>query len=173
MLVATNVYIVALLSSLLLLNCLSNLSSSRKLFEDLSNLILLSACAVSVLMFTQLYEALFTSVLLDSNYLNFSKPLGLNPLTEVTLLYYLPFMYIFILVTFITLVYCFTYNRSELSVFTSYSLFILLAGFGIFYVDSIILFFFLYESFLIPAFLILYSFAKTRKTVEAAYLMCF
>ena len=63
--------------------------------------------------------------------------------------------------------------KPRLTVFTYYSIFILLVGFGIFYVNSIILFFFLYESFLIPAFLILYSFAKTRKTVEAAYLMFF
>ena len=36
-----------------------------------------------------------------------------------------------------------------------------------------ILFFFSYETLLIPSFFILYNFAKTRRCVEAAYLMFF
>lgn len=35
------------------------------------------------------------------------------------------------------------------------------------------MFFFSYEAFLIPSFLVLYNFAKTRKAVEAAFLMFF
>jgi len=36
-----------------------------------------------------------------------------------------------------------------------------------------ILFFFAYEMLLVPSFFILYKFAKTRRCVEAAYLMFF
>jgi hypothetical protein len=50
---------------------------------------------------------------------------------------------------------------------------ILLAGYVLFFTDSVILFFFSYETLLIPSFFILYNFAKTRRCVEAAYLMFF
>jgi len=50
---------------------------------------------------------------------------------------------------------------------------ILLAGYVLFFTDSIILFFLAYEMLLIPSFFILYKFAKTRRCVEAAYLMFF
>jgi len=50
---------------------------------------------------------------------------------------------------------------------------ILIAGYILFFTDSIILFFFAYEMLLIPSFFILYNFAKTRRCVEAAYLMFF
>ena len=43
----------------------------------------------------------------------------------------------------------------------------------LFFTDSIILFFFAYELLLVPSFFILYNFAKTRRCVEAAYLMFF
>jgi len=50
---------------------------------------------------------------------------------------------------------------------------ILIAGYILFFTDSIILFFFAYEMLLIPSFFILYNYAKTRRCVEAAYLMFF
>jgi len=50
---------------------------------------------------------------------------------------------------------------------------ILVAGYTLFFTDSIILFFIAYELLLIPSFFILYKFAKTRRCVEAAYLMFF
>jgi NADH:ubiquinone oxidoreductase subunit 4 (subunit M) len=50
---------------------------------------------------------------------------------------------------------------------------ILLAGYVLFFTDSIILFFLFYEFLLVPSFFILYKFAKTRRAVEAAYLMFF
>jgi NADH-quinone oxidoreductase subunit M len=43
----------------------------------------------------------------------------------------------------------------------------------LFFSDSLILFFFAYEMLLVPSFFILYKFAKTRRCVEAAYLMFF
>jgi hypothetical protein len=48
-----------------------------------------------------------------------------------------------------------------------------MSGYILFFTDSIILFFFAYEMLLVPSFFILYNFAKTRRCVEAAYLMFF
>jgi formate hydrogenlyase subunit 3/multisubunit Na+/H+ antiporter MnhD subunit len=48
-----------------------------------------------------------------------------------------------------------------------------MSGYLLFFTDSIILFFFAYEMLLVPSFFILYNFAKTRRCVEAAYLMFF
>lgn len=86
---------------------------------------------------------------------------------------YFPFVYIFLLVTLLTLYFCFSYNRSELNVFSIYVAFILVSGLGLFSTTSLFLFFMFYEALLLPSFFILYHFAKTRKAVEAAYLMFF
>lgn len=95
--------------------------------------------------------------------------LGLN-LVEV---YYYPFIYVFLLVTVLSIVFCLTYNTDELLSFMLYCLVILSAGYVLFFTDSLILFFLSYEMLLIPSFFILYKFAKTRRCVEAAYLMFF
>lgn len=87
--------------------------------------------------------------------------------------YYFPFLYIFVIVTFLSLFFCLAYNRDELLTFTVFCFVILLAGYTLFYTDSLILFFMAYEMLLIPSFFILYTFAKTRRSVEAAYLMFF
>lgn len=87
--------------------------------------------------------------------------------------YYFPFIYIFILITFLSLFFCLTYNKNEFTSFTFFCLVILLAGYVLFCTDSLILFFMAYEMLLIPSFFILYKFAKTRRSVEAAYLMFF
>jgi NADH:ubiquinone oxidoreductase subunit 4 (subunit M) len=87
--------------------------------------------------------------------------------------YYFPFTYIFILITFVSLYYCLSYNVNELSTFSVFCLIILLSGYILFYTDSLILFFVSYEALLLPSFFILYKFAKTRRSVEAAYLMFF
>jgi formate hydrogenlyase subunit 3/multisubunit Na+/H+ antiporter MnhD subunit len=50
---------------------------------------------------------------------------------------------------------------------------ILFAGYILFFTESLIIFFFSYEMLLIPSFFILYKFAKTRRCIEAAYLMFF
>lgn len=50
---------------------------------------------------------------------------------------------------------------------------IFIAGYFLFFTDSFILFFFAYEMLLVPSFFILYKFAKTRRCIEAAYLMFF
>jgi len=87
--------------------------------------------------------------------------------------YYYPFIYIFLFITVMSIIFCLTYNNDELLSFMFYCQIILLAGYILFFSNSIILFFFGYEMLLIPSFFILYKFAKTRRCVEAAYLMFF
>ena len=87
--------------------------------------------------------------------------------------YYFPFIYIFILITLLSIFFCLIYNINELVSFIFYCLLILISGSILFFTDSFILFFFAYELLLIPSFFILYKFAKTRRCVEAAYLMFF
>lgn len=101
----------------------------------------------------------------------FFDSLHLN--THLTSVYYFPFIYIFILITLISILFCLAYNVDELSSFMFYCILILGAGYALFWTDSIILFFFAYEMLLVPSFFILYKFAKTRRAVEAAYLMFF
>jgi len=87
--------------------------------------------------------------------------------------YTYPFVYVFLVVTVLSIVYCLSYNVDDLVSFMFYCQLILLAGYALFFTDSIILFFLFYEFLLVPSFFILYKFAKTRRCVEAAYLMFF
>ena len=87
--------------------------------------------------------------------------------------YTYPFIYVFVLVTSLSIVFCLTYNYDELMSFMFYCSVILIAGYSLFFTDSLIIFFFSYEMLLVPSFFILYKFAKTRRAVEAAYLMFF
>ena len=95
--------------------------------------------------------------------------IGLHP----TAVYYFPFIYIFIVITLLSILFCLSYNVNELTTFMFYCAVILSAGYSMFFTNSILLFFLSYEMLLIPSFFILYNFAKTRKCVEAAYLMFF
>jgi len=95
--------------------------------------------------------------------------LGMHPVA----IYYFPFMYIFVLITFLSILFCLSYNINEFSTFVLYCIIILMAGYTLFFTSSLLIFFFAYEMLLIPSFYILYNFAKTRKCVEAAYLMFF
>lgn len=84
-----------------------------------------------------------------------------------------PFIFVFILISTITLIYTISYNLNELRIFFIFLIFIFISGFVIFSSSSIVIFFFAYEALLIPSFVLLYLFAKTRKSVEAAFLMFF
>lgn len=87
--------------------------------------------------------------------------------------YYFPFVYIFVVITALSMLFCLSYNINEFSTFSLYCTVILCAGYTMFFTSSLIIFFLAYEMLLIPSFFILYNFAKTRKCVEAAYLMFF
>ena len=101
--------------------------------------------------------------LLNFNLLNFN----------LLSIYYFPFIYIFVLITILSILFCLTYSTNEVIIFTFYCTIILVFGYVLFFTDSLILFFLSYEMLLVPSFFILYKFAKTRKCVEAAYLMFF
>lgn len=92
---------------------------------------------------------------------------------SLTYVYYFPFMYIFVLITVLSILFCLSYSVNELAVFVFYCAVILISGYALFFTDSLALFFLSYEMLLIPSFFILYKFAKTRRCVEAAYLMFF
>lgn len=88
-------------------------------------------------------------------------------------IYYFPFIYIFVLITILSILYCLSYNANEFTTFVFYCVVILSAGYSMFFTSSLLVFFLSYEMLLVPSFYILYNFAKTRKCVEAAYLMFF
>jgi formate hydrogenlyase subunit 3/multisubunit Na+/H+ antiporter MnhD subunit len=118
-----------------------------------------------------------TTNLADISIVGFYSTEKLYTLNALTLnllqVYTYPFIYVFLLITILSIVFCLSYNTDELISFMFYCQLILLAGYALFYTDSIILFFFSYEILLVPSFFILYKFAKTRRCVEAAYLMFF
>lgn len=113
--------------------------------------------------FVTYFDYSFSTYLLNTDYLNIS----------LVSIYSFPFIYIFIFITILSLLFCLAYNSNELTTFSLYITIILAAGYVLFFTDSLILFFFSYETLLVPSFFILYNFAKTRRCVEAAYLMFF
>lgn len=106
---------------------------------------------------------------LPVNFLIEQTPLALHLVS----VYCFPFIYIFVLITILSILFCLAYNLNELNTFFAYCTLILVAGYILFFTSSLLVFFFAYEMLLIPSFFILYNFAKTRKCVEAAYLMFF
>ena len=77
-----------------------------------------------------------------STYYN-SKIIDVNAVSlNLIQVYYYPFIYVFLIVTVLSVVFCLSYNTDELFSFMFYCLVILAAGYVIFFTDSIILFFF-------------------------------
>lgn len=105
---------------------------------------------------------------LEEKFVN-SNALSLNIID----VYLYPFIYVFSLITVLSIVFCLSYNKDESFSFMFYCQVILFAGYLLFFTNSLIIFFFAYEMLLVPSFFILYKFAKTRRCVEAAYLMFF
>ena len=117
----------------------------------------------SVQSYLTYFDHSFSTYLLNTDYTNLS----------LLSIYSFPFVYIFIFITILSLLFCLAYNSNELTTFSLYIVIILAAGYVLFFTDSLILFFFSCEVLLVPSFFILYNFAKTRRCVEAAYLMFF
>lgn len=88
-------------------------------------------------------------------------------------IYYFPFIYIFILVTLLSILFCLSYSLNEIFIFLFYCSVIVISGYSLFFAETIVIFFLSYEFLLVPSFFILYKYAKTRRCVEAAYLMFF
>lgn len=87
--------------------------------------------------------------------------------------YSYPFVYTFLVVIALSFINCLSYHRDELRSFVLFLQLIIVAGFIVFTTNSMILFFLAYEALLVPSFMILYRFAKSRRCVEAAYAMFF
>lgn len=118
----------------------------------------------SSLVFSNYYTILLTA----DDYFGKSK-FGFNYLD----IYYYPFIYIFILITLLSIITCLSYPVSEITSFLFFTVTILVSGFLFFSTNNLFLFFFAYELLLLPSFFILYKYAKTRRAIEAAYLMFF
>lgn len=111
-------------------------------------------------------------VFFDNYYEHFLFNLN-NLNLNIAYVYYFPFIYIFLLVTTLSILFCLSYNFNEIIAFSFYCVLILISGTFLFFTDSTLLFFLAYEMLLVPSFFILYKFAKTRRCIEAAYLMFF
>lgn len=181
-----------LLSFLIFLTRISILSTNTKIviFQKSAKFFLCQSIFILFFAFTVLnylldfYQEIFTITLLDlsgSVFKSFfwlvythDKLINLNSISiNLIEVYLYPFIYVFLLITVLSIVFCMTYNKDELLNFMSYCQLIIIAGYVLFFTDSLIIFFFAYEMLLIPSFFILYKFAKTRRCVEAAYLMFF
>jgi len=88
-------------------------------------------------------------------------------------IYFIPFVFIFLFITLVSILFCLMYNFNESLLFVFYSVSIMLVGINLFFSDFMLYFFLFYEMLLVPSFFILYKFAKTRRAVEASYLMFF
>lgn len=165
---------------------LSNSASRTLALTQLANIIISVFTTCSVLALTAMYylfdnfssfDVLTSSIpgelLFMSNqsqaFLMDQVALGMHPIA----VYYFPFIYIFILITVLSILFCLSYNANEFTTFVFYCVVILCAGYSMFFTSSLLVFFLSYEMLLVPSFYILYNFAKTRKCVEAAYLMFF
>jgi len=87
--------------------------------------------------------------------------------------YSYPFAYTFIIVIALSFINCLSYHRDELRSFVLFLKLITISGFIVFTSNSMILFFLAYEALLVPSFMVLYRFAKSRRCIEAAYAMFF
>jgi formate hydrogenlyase subunit 3/multisubunit Na+/H+ antiporter MnhD subunit len=179
--------ITVLISTFFLLRIyLLNFIGQSNSFSSLSRLFLASMVFAFFFMFTSLnylldyYSELVyisnsasTEISLISTF-TISKLININSVSlNLVQVYYYPFIYVFLLITILSIIFCLTYNYDELFSFMFYCQIILIAGYVLFFTDSLVLFFLAYEMLLVPSFFILYKFAKTRRCVEAAYLMFF
>lgn len=155
-------------------------------FSDLTKLFNAWVLALTLILFTlvsfvlNLYQSfIFFSTITNLNiellsYLNLNYGVLISYQSQYFYTTYTyPFVYVFILITALSLVFCLTYNFDELHSFVFFCSIILISGYFLFFTDSFVLFFFAYEMLLVPSFFILYKFAKTRRCVEASYLMFF
>lgn len=167
---------------LFFINSINRLSSNilfNKLFLSIISFILLTTLLIlnSSLNYYHDLMMIQPSNLTDISFLALFTPNNMFSITALNLnlvqVYCFPFIYVFLLITFLSIFFCLSYNTDELMSFMLYVQLILTAGYILFFTDSLILFFFAYEMLLVPSFFILYKFAKTRRCVEAAYLMFF
>lgn len=81
--------------------------------------------------------------------------------------------YVFILITFISFIFTVIFFNYYLYHYILFITTIYLSTYILLFTNNLIIFFISYEFLLFPAFYILYTFAKTYRCVEAAYIMLF
>ena len=144
----------------------NNLNSYLNFFA-FNNLLFIS---ISLLIFICIYINFYIYKIFESTFC-YSTSLSDISISLNNIMF--PFLFLLIIITLISLIFCLSYNNSEIFSFLVFITIILFSGISIFFVDSIFFFFFFYECLLIPSFIILYLYSKTRKSVEASYLMFF
>ena len=168
----TTSYIILFAAMTLYLNINSKGPSSKA-----TALVIITGVALLLFALNYLYASFYLASYLHSLELYMVNPTQLTnhttTLSVTDFWFYWPFIFVFAVITALTLIYVFAYNEAELNNFVLYLYVIIVAALTLFNTDSIFIFFIAYESLLIPSFLILYSYAKTRKAVEAAFLMFF
>ena len=85
----------------------------------------------------------------------------------------LPFYFTIGFITFLSIVFLLYYDFQKLKTFFFLSFGVFIISLGLILSQKFWLFVFWYELLALPSFLLLYNFGKTRKSVEAAYLMFF
>ena len=81
--------------------------------------------------------------------------------------------YVFILITFISFIFTVIFFNYYLYHYIIFIITIYISTYVLLFTNNLIIFFISYELLLFPAFYILYTFAKTYRCVEAAYVMLF
>ena len=81
--------------------------------------------------------------------------------------------YVFILITFISFIFTVIFFNYYLYHYIIFIITIYISTYVLLFTNNLIVFFISYELLLFPAFYILYTFAKTYRCVEAAYVMLF
>ena len=134
------------------------------LYQKLSKIFLSQTLFLTFLAFTSLnylldfYQEVFVinfSSLAGFNLFftfGYNKFINLNAMSLNLLdVYTYPFIYVFLLITSLSIIFCLSYNRDELFSFMFYCQVILFAGYMLFFTDSLIIFFFSYEMLLVPS----------------------
>ena len=130
-------------------------STQQVIFQKLSKIFLSQVIFLLVFTLTllnymlDLYQEMLLFSVLDTNLfgsymttVSFDKLVNLNSISLNLLDVYLyPFIYVFLLITVLSIVFCLSYNKDELISFMFYCKVILLAGYFLFFTDSLIIFF--------------------------------
>jgi hypothetical protein len=96
-----------------------------------------------------------------------NKFVSITPLSlDLTQVYYYPFVYVFMLITILSILFCLSYNKDELMSFMFYCQLILASGYTIFFTDSIILFFWLMKCYLYHHFLFYTNLLKQEDVLK-------
>ena len=106
------------------------------------------------------YSASYNFLLLDLDYEFLTIILG-------------PYLLLTFVITFISLLTILAFNNNEIFSFINIFILVIIFGLILLSTNSLLVFFLSYEIIVFPSFYILYKFGKSRKSIEASFLMFF